>query len=522
MSTEAPILSRPWVLVAACLAAVLLPTSITGAGVALPSISEDLPGGIAELQWVVHAYDLTFASFMLAMGCLSDIFGRRRVFVTGVVVYAICALLASVSQSLLMLDIVRGVTGIAAAAVMTSAAAAIAQTYSGAAAARAFGLFGTSFGIGLAFGPLLAGGLTSAFGWRWFFGAQVIIALAAALSARTMPVAPSDARPRVDWAGTASFVTALFAFILALVEGPQLGWAHPAVIGMYVLAGLSVVVFAVVETRQEQPMFDLALLRRRSYLAVCAAPVALAFGFVTLLVYLPTYLMTVYGMTAWTSGLSMLFLTIGTLVMPAVAGTLVSKGASPRVLLMVCMGLVGAGCLWLTVMNPTSTLADIALPMLTIGIGFGISNGILDGAAATSVPPARAGMAVGMFNTTRIAGEVVAIAVVGSMVVAFLRSALPSTVPGWTGTSGELANTIAEGGLAVAANDVAAGAVQGFLAVSAGAYTSAMHAVVIAIGVLCLLMVPVIALLMRPDTAEQQAAPATEEQTTSEPEDARV
>ncbi len=352
MNAVTAIKDRPGVLVAACLAAVLLPTSITGAGVALPAIAEDLPGGIGPLQWVVHAYDLTFASFMLAMGCLSDIFGRRRVFVSGALVYAACALLASLSQSLVLLDLVRAVTGIAAAAVMTSAAASLAQTYSGAAGARAFGLFGTSFGIGLAFGPLLAGGLTSAFGWRWFFGTQVVIALAAVLCARSMPVAPADDRPSVDWAGTTTFVVALFAFILALVEGPQLGWTHPAVLGMYAVTVLGIVAFGVVESRQERPMFDLALLRQRAYLAVCAAPVALAFGFVTLLVFLPTYFMTVYGMSAWTAGLSMLALTVGTLVMPAVAGALVARGASARALLVLCMVLVGGGCLWLTVMTP--------------------------------------------------------------------------------------------------------------------------------------------------------------------------
>ncbi len=506
MNAVTAIKDRPWVLVAACLAAVLLPTSITGAGVALPAIAEDLPGGIGPLQWVVHAYDLTFASFMLAMGCLSDIFGRRRVFVSGALVYAACALLASLSQSLVLLDLVRAVTGIAAAAVMTSAAASLAQTYSGAAGARAFGLFGTSFGIGLAFGPLLAGGLTSAFGWRWFFGTQVVIALAAVLCARSMPVAPADDRPSVDWAGTTTFVVALFAFILALVEGPQLGWTHPAVLGMYAVTVLGIVAFGVVESRQERPMFDLALLRQRAYLAVCAAPVALAFGFVTLLVFLPTYFMTVYGMSAWTAGLSMLALTVGTLVMPAVAGALVARGASARALLVLCMVLVGGGCLWLTVMTPESSLLEIALPMLTIGIGFGISNGILDAAAATSVPPARAGMAVGMFNTTRIAGEVVAIAVVGSMIVGFLRSSLPTTVPGWDGTSGELANRIAEGGLAATAESVPAPDAAELLATSLGAYTTAMHLVLVVLGVVCLAMAPAMAILLRRPAAPGAAS----------------
>lgn len=509
-STVETLRARPWVLVAACLAAVLLPTSITGTGVALPAISQDLPGGIGPLQWVVHAYDLTFASFMLAMGCLSDIFGRRRVFVIGTGAYALCALVASLSQSLLVLDVVRAVTGIAAAAVMTSAAAALAQTYSGPAQARAFGLFGTSFGVGLAFGPIIAGGLTSAFGWRYFFGVQVVIALLALLAARGMPTAVSGQRPRIDWAGTGTFVGSLFAFILALVEGPQLGWTHPAVLAMLVASIAGVVAFAVVESRQDQPMFDLRLLQERRYLAVCAAPVALAFGFVTLLVFLPTYFMTAFDMSAWQAGLSMLFLTVGTLVMPAVAGTLVAKGASARVLLMVCMGLVAIGCFWLTVMTPQSSVAELAGPLLTIGIGFGISNGILDGAAATAVPPARAGMAVGMFNTTRIAGEVIAIAVVGSMIVGLLRTTLPSFVPGYAGSTGSLANSIAEGGLQSTAAQVDVAVVGEFLSTSLDAYTSALHVVFVVIGIVCLVMVPVIAVLMRPEAGARSTVEVSE------------
>jgi hypothetical protein len=151
----------------------------------------------------------------------------------------------------------------------------------------------------------------------------------------------------------------------------------------------------------------------------------------------------------------------------------------------------------MVVLGPDASLLVLAGPLLTIGIGFGISNGILDAAAATSVPPARAGMAVGMFNTTRIAGEVVAIAVVGSMIVGFLRGMLPASVQGWVDGTGALANRIAEGSLATAADAVAPRLVDAFVSTATDAYTAAMQAVLLVLAVICLVMVPVLAVLMR-------------------------
>ena len=495
--------NNPWVLVAACLTAVLLPTSITGTAVTLPAIAADIGGGdVVKLQWIVHAYDLTFASFMLAFGSLSDIYGRRRLFQLGMVTYGACALIAALSSDLLLLDIIRGVTGIAAAALMTSASAALAQNFSGPAQARAFGLFGTSFGIGLAFGPMLGGGLVTAFGWRSFFLAQVIIAVAALLCSRALPGKPATGVAKVDVPGALLFVGGLFLFILGLVEAPQRGLTDPLVLGCFAAAVVLGAAFAVVEARAAHPMFNLALLRQRRYFAVCLAPVTLAFGFVALLVYLPTYFMSAHGLTAWTVGLFMMALTLPTLFMPAVAGSLVARGVSARWLMVLCMSLVAAGCFWLIGVSHDTSLVLTALPLVVIGIGFGISNGILDAAAATSVEPERAGMAIGMFNTMRIAGEVVAIAVAGALVVGYSRNALGSGAPAGTGgTPQEIANALAEGRFQdlVAAAD--AGIRDAFGSWVISSFDTAMHWTYFWIGLLCLLTIPVLAVFLKPAPA---------------------
>jgi MFS family permease len=502
--------NNPVVLLAACLTAVLLPTSITGTAVILPSIATDIGGGdIVKLQWIVHAYDLTFASFMLAFGSLSDIYGRRRIFQFGMVTYGLCALIASLAHTLLVLDLVRGLTGVAAAALMTSASAALAQNFTGQAQARAFGLFGTSFGAGLAFGPMLGGGLVTAFGWRSFFLAQVLLAVCALLCSQQLPGRPEGSAARIDLPGAGLFVTGLFAFILGLVEASQLGLTHPFVLGCLAVALVLGAAFALVEARSSHPMFDLSLLRQRRYFAVCLSPVTLAFGFVALLVYLPTYFQSAHGLSAWNAGLFMMVLTLPTLFMPAVAGALVARGVSARWLMVLCMSLVAVGVLGLISVRHDTSLLLTALPLIVIGTGFGISNGILDAAAATSVQPHRAGMAVGMFNTMRIAGEVVAIAVAGTLVVSYLRSSLGQNPPVGAqdvGSAKEIANSVAEGDYHGLLSQVALQDRAGFASGVLDALDSAMHGTYLWIGLLCLLTVPVIAAFLRPQPEETPAA----------------
>ncbi|HEY9311774.1 MFS transporter [Williamsia sp.] len=504
--------NNPVVLAAACIAAVLLPTSITGTGVALPSIAADIGGDIVQLQWVVHAYDLTFAAFMLALGSMSDIYGRRRMFRIGVTTYGICALAASAASNLLFLDLVRGITGIAAAAVMTSAAAAIAQNFEGPAQARAFGLFGTSFGIGLAFGPMLAGGLSTAFGWRAFFLAQVVVAILALSCSKPLPGRPEAATRNIDWPGAVAFVLCLFSFILGLVEAPQRGLDDPYILALFGATVALAAAFVVIELRSSHPMFDLSLLKQKRYFAVCLAPISLAFGFVALLVYLPTYLMTAHDLTAWNAGVYMMALTLPTLVMPGVAGALVARGYSARWLMVVCMSLVAAGCFGMISIDSSSSLIATAFPLIVIGTGFGISNGILDAAAATSVAPERAGMAVGMFNTTRIAGEVVAIAVMGSLIVAYLRSALSDTPIDQSASLAtdvpDVANTIAEGSLRTASEALEEPPRGDFLDWALDAFDHAMHWSYFWIGIVCALTVPFIAVFMRePDATSSSHQP---------------
>ncbi|RKE20775.1 MFS transporter [Streptomyces sp. TLI_171] len=489
------------VLAAVCLAGVLLPVSLTGASVALPSIGTDLGSGLAAVQWVVNGYDLTFASIMLAAGSLADLFGRKRMFGGGLAVFVLCSLLGALAPNILVLDIVRALAGVGAAGVLTAGSAILAQTFDGAARAKAFAMLGTAFGVGIAFGPVLSGLEVSSIGWRGMFLSHALVGgFVLAVLLRHVKESRSPEGGRVDWAGTFTFTGSLFLFILALIQGPQWGWGNPLVIAALVGCVLGLAAFAVVEKRQQRPMFDVTLFTKPRFVAISLVPVVLAFGFTAVLMFLPSYFMSVDGSSASDAGLVLMFLTVPTLVLPMVGGSLTQK-LSNRLVLSASLLVTAVGAAWLTVIGPGSSVLALAGPLITIGVGFGIPLGILDGAAISTVEPGRAGMAAGMFNTMRLAGEVVAIAAMGSLLVSVAQNKLADGIDRFTGTydgtSGSLANDLVQGNLSTTVGNVPAGSRDTFTAFAANGYTTALHTSLWLLAAICAVGAVGIALLLK-------------------------
>lgn len=203
------------VLAAICLSALVLPLSFTGGAVATPAIGRDLGGSAVALTWITNAFMLTFGSLLMAAGALADVYGRKRVFAIGMMLFTAASLAQSLAPSVFWLDILRAVQGVAGAAALASGSAALAQEFDGHARTRAFSMLGTTFGIGLAFGPLVAGGLIEAFSWRAIFvftGLIGIIAMVFGLP--RMRETRDPGATGLDWPGTITFsgVLALFTF----------------------------------------------------------------------------------------------------------------------------------------------------------------------------------------------------------------------------------------------------------------------------------------------------------------------
>ncbi len=418
------------VLLAVLLSTLALPITLTGAAVALPDIGSELRGSLASVQWVVNGYNATFASFMLAAGALADRFGRRRVFATGVAIFTGSGLLGAVAGNILLLDLARVVAGIGAAAAATSASAILADTFEGRARTRAFALFGTVIGVGLAFGPSIAGLLIEGFGWRAVFGGPVLIGC---VVLALVPLLPESRAARIgpmDWAGNAAFTGALLLLIFGFVEGPELGWAEPMVLAAFTGVVVLLVVFVLVERRVPAPMFDLGLMASPRFLGYLLAAGAIVTIFVPLLIYLPSYLTTVLGLNVGSATRTLISLTAPTVVLPLL-GAMITKRIPAGAVVVGAVVVIGFGAAWLTGIGPNSTPSGLVAPLLTIGVGIGLSIGLLDGLAISSVAPARAGIAAGMINTARLASETVAIAVVGSVLATSTGGRLAE--PGFTG-----------------------------------------------------------------------------------------
>ncbi|MGC4805100.1 MFS transporter [Micromonospora sp. DT233] len=417
------------VLVAVLLSTVSLPLSLTGASVALPDIGRDLDAGLAGVQWVVNAYNATFASFMLASGALADIFGRRRVYAAGLAIFAAAGLAGAFAGNIVLLDALRAVAGVGAAAAATSAAALLADAFTGPARARAFSLFGTAIGAGLAFGPSISGLLIEAFGWRAVFAAPALAACAVLALVPLLPESRPARAGRVDRPGTVTFTGALLLLIFGFVQGPEFGWADPVIVAAFGGAAALLAIFVRVERRRAEPMFDLTLLASPRFLGVCLAAGTIVAVMVPLLVYLPSYLTTVVGMTPGAAGGTLILLTAPTLVLPLLTGALTRLVPASAVIVF-SVAVVGVGAAWATVLAPGSDAAALAGPLLTMGVGIGLSIGLLDAIAVGSVAPGRAATGAGMINTARLASETIAIAVVGAVLASTTAGRLAD--PGFT------------------------------------------------------------------------------------------
>lgn len=483
-------------LVAACLAVLILPASLTGTSVAIPQINAELRPGLVALQWVVNAYNLTFAAFMLISGSLADILGRKRVFISGTELFAACSLVSVIAHNILLLDVARGLSGIGAAAMMTAGSALLAQAYAGKRLAKAFAIFGSAAGAGLAVGPSLSGLLVGFAGWRSVFGSHLAVAVVILLLTIGVPegeIAPATSR--IDWAGAGTFTPALFAFVLAIMEGPQLGWVAPFVMVGGAASAIFGVLFIWAERRSDHPMFDFALLRKPRFFALCLIPVALAFSFVALLVYLPIYLTAAYDFDSGVVGWIMVIMTVPVVLFPILAGQLLARGATAPRLLAVSMLLVGAGAGALLIIDPDIPIAALAPGLLMIGAGMGMSAGILDGAAVGSVPPERAGTAAGMFNTSRLAGETIGVAVIGTVLVGLVQNKLRAADALQGQSATEAANQVLGGNIAEFA-----GGDQMLTNVLADAFTASLHVVLVGMMVIAVTTAVITLALMRGDS----------------------
>ncbi|TPM32818.1 MFS transporter [Mesorhizobium sp. B2-3-4] len=416
-------LSGRWlVLLSVCLAAMTMPLTFTGPAVALARIAADLSGSPIALNWVTNAFMLTFGASLMAAGALADNHGRKRIFLVGLALYIVASLGAMLAPDIVWFDSFRAAQGLGSALAFAGGASALAQEFEGQSRLRAFSFLGTSFGIGLAFGPIASGLLIAAFGWRSIFLLVTVLAISAALlGLRIIRESRDPDATGLDWAGAGTFTVALASLTYGVLQAPQSGWADPLVVTLLGVAVLCFVLFVVVERRARRPMLDLTLFRYPRFVGVQFLAAAPAYGFVVLLVLLPIRFIGIEGMGEVKAGQLMICLSGPLLILPLLAGQL-ARWIAPAAICGVGLLVAAAGLIWLS-LTPSVAIALVA-PLMLIGIGIALPWGLMDGLAVSVAPTERAGMAVGIFNTTRVACEGVALAIVMAVLSGFTAAQL--------------------------------------------------------------------------------------------------
>ncbi|WP_454871551.1 MFS transporter [Paraburkholderia xenovorans] len=443
--------NRLLILAAVCLSALVLPLAFSGGAVATPAIGRDLGGSPAMLTWVTNAFMLSFGSLLMAAGALADQFGRKRLFVLGLGGFIIISFAMSFAPSVLWLDILRGVQGVAAAASLSSGGASLAQEFDGHARTRAFSMLGTSFGIGLAFGPLMAGMLIEQFGWRSIFLAIAAIGVVAFIfGVPRMRETRDPNATGLDYPGTVTFTATLALFTFGVIQAPESGWGSPLVVTLLVASVVFLAAFIVVETHVKRPMLELSLFRYPRFVGVQILPVGTCYCYIVLIVMLPLRFIGAEGLSEIDAGMLMIALSAPMLAVPMLVASF-TRWMSAGVLSGIGFLIAAAGLYWLSLVDFSGPKAELIVPMLVIGIGAGMPWGLMDGLSVSVVPKERAGMASGIFSTTRVAGEGIALAIATAVLGALAHTSLSRTIPD---NGGDIAARIAEAAQRVTAGDM--------------------------------------------------------------------
>jgi EmrB/QacA subfamily drug resistance transporter len=437
-----------WTLVLSSIATFMLLLDITVVNVALPDIQRDLDASLSSLQWVVDAYSLMLAAFLLTAGSLGDRLGRRRVFSLGLGLFTFASFLCGIAGDPTLLNLARGLQGIGGAAMFATSLALIGQEFHGKDRATAFGIWGATVGGAVAIGPLVGGLITEHLGWEWIFFVNIPIGIVAVAltELRLANVAAQDPQ-RIDLPGLATFSGGLFLLIFGLIRGNPEGWGSTTIVACLAGSAALLLAFIAIEARSSHPMLDLTLFRKPAFNGISAVAFGLSAGMFAMFLYLTIYMQGVLDFSPLETGLHFLPLTVLGFVVAPISGKL-SQRIPIRFLVGVGLGSVGLGLLWMHGLDAGSDISALTPGFLIAGVGIGLTNPSIGQVAIAVVPPAKAGMGSGINTTFRQVGIATGVASLGavfqSQVASKLSSLLPGSPPG-------LAEAVSSGGSRAAA-----------------------------------------------------------------------
>jgi EmrB/QacA subfamily drug resistance transporter len=418
--TEAQVLERRrWIALALlCVAQFMVVLDAAIVNVALPTIGSALHFSQQNLSWVVNAYVLTFGGFLLLGGRMADLLGRRRVFMAGLILFALASLAGGLSTNEGQLIAARAVQGLGAAIVSPAALSIVTTTFrDGAERNKALGAWGAVAGSGGAAGVLLGGVLTDSLGWQWILWVNTPIGLAAAaIAPLLLAESRSESATRTfDVAGAVSITGSLSALVYALVDANDAGWGSAQTIGFLVASALLLGAFIVIERRSRDPVVPFGIFRNRTVSGANVVGVLIGASLFSMFFFISLYMQQVLGYSAIKAGLSYLPLALTIIVAAAIASQFVTRvGFKP--ILALGMAFIAAGLVWFSrVSADGGYLGDLLGPMLLAAIGLGLSFVPDTIAAVSGVRDQEAGLASGLINTSQQVGGALGLAVLSTI-----------------------------------------------------------------------------------------------------------
>lgn len=407
---------RIGVLLISCTGLFLVGLDVTAVNVALPSIARVLHSSVSGLQWIVDAYTVVMAGLMMLCGSLGDRLGHRRAFIAGLAIFSAASLSASLAPSVGLLLAFRALQAVGGALLNPGAVAIIANTFTDPRErAQAVGVRGSVFGVSLALGPVMGGALVSLAGWRSILLVNVPIgAIAVVLAARYLPESRAANPRRFDPAGQVLVAVLLTTLTYAIIEGPVQGWASPAILGCFAVAGASLPALAWYESRRAAPLIDPRFFRSIPF-SLASAIAVFAFGAFGGFLFLNTlYLQNVRGLSPLHAGLATVPLALMAMLGSLVSGRVVARrGARPALIASgICCVL---GCAVLLGLTPATGYPRLFAGYVIFGLGFGLVNAPVTDTAVAGMPRAQAGVAAAIASTSRQIGQTLGVAVVGAI-----------------------------------------------------------------------------------------------------------
>ncbi len=484
---------RWWTLGAMSFALFMVMLDNTAVNVALPSIQKDFDASLSALEWTVNAYTLTFAVLLVTGGRLGDIFGRRRVFLSGVVVFALASATIGFAPSEGWLVASRAIQGIGAAFMMPGTLSIISNAFPPEERGKAIGTWAGVSAIALAAGPLLGGWLTESVSWRAIFfvnlpvaAGAVAVTLFAAHESRDETVGRS-----VDVPGIAGITVGLTSLVFALVEGNAWGWGSPAILGLLALSVAAFAAFVAIEKRSAAPVVDFDALRSKQFLGANIVAFMVSFGMLAMFFFLALYMQNILGFGPLEAGVRFLPSTVVIIFAGPVAGRLADR-FGPRPLMTAGMLITALSLFWQSRIEVDTSYAFLAPAFVLMGLGMGLVMSPMSMAAMNAVDRSKAGVASGTLSMFRMVGGTFGVAALGALVAAVGRHDLEQSLPGMpAGARDALVDGLGSGaGLETAPPQVVAAAQAAFVDALGTGLTISAAAVAVGAGLAWLLIAP--------------------------------